>query len=66
MAAHAENTLGGPSISQVFDLPLTVPTTKTCGTEGLFSSKDGEVLDLVAARGTGICTIVADQGAVAE
>ncbi len=66
VAAHAEDSLRCARITQILDLFLAIAASEATRAEGLLAGQDGEVLDLVAARGTGICTVVADQGAVAE
>jgi hypothetical protein len=64
MARHAEDSLRGTGISEVLDLALAVPTSEAIRTEGLVTSKDGQVLDLVPAVVTAVCAIVAYQGAI--
>lgn len=66
MAAHAEYALRGPSIFEVFYLPLAVAAAEAACTEGLVPREDGEILDLVIAGRTAVGTAVADQRAVAE
>jgi len=66
MTIHAEDALTGARIAQVLDLALAVPTSETGGAKGLVAGEDGEVFDLVAAGVAAICTVVADEGAVAE
>ena len=66
MTGHAEDALRCPRIAKVLNLPLTVPTAEATRTEGLVAGEDSEVFDLVSARVAAVCTVVADQGAVAE
>lgn len=66
MAVHAEYPLRRPRISKIFDLFLAVPTSKAAGTECLVSCQDSEIFDLVPTRAAAVCTIVADEGSVAE
>ena len=66
MTRHAEDTLRGAGIAQVLNLALAIPAPKTVRTEGLITSQDGQILDLVAAVVAAVCTVVAYQGAVAE
>lgn len=66
MTAHTENALRSSSISQVLDLPLAVATPKARCAEGLIPGEDGEVFDLVVAGTAAICTVVADERAVAQ
>ena len=66
MAAHTEDTLGSARIAQILNLPFAVATAEAARAEGLVASKDGQVFDLVAAGIAAICTVVADEGAVAE
>ena len=66
MTIHAEDALTGARIAQVLDLALAVPTSETGGAKGLVAGEDGEVFDLVAAGVAAICTVVADEGAIAE
>lgn len=56
MAAHAEDALRRPRISQILDLLFAVPAAKASTTEGLVSGEDGKVFDFVPA---GIATISA-------
>ena len=66
MAAHAEDSLRRPSISEVFNLPLAVPTPEASCAECLIACQDGKVLNLIATSAAAVGTVVADQGAVAE
>ena len=63
MTVHAEDPLGRPSISQILDLALALSTPEAVCTVCL---EDGEVLDLVVAGIAAVCTVVADQRAIAE
>ena len=66
MARHAEDTLGGASIAQVFDFALAIPTPEAVGTEGLITSQDGQVFYLVATVVAAVGAVVTDQRAIAE
>ena len=66
MARHAENTLRGTGISKVLNLALAVPAPEAVGTEGLVSSENGQVLNLVAAVVAAVCAVIAYQGPIAE
>lgn len=66
MTAHAEDALRGAGISQVLDLPLAVAAAETGGAERLVTSEDSQILDLVAAGAAAVCTVVADERAIAE
>jgi hypothetical protein len=66
MTTHTEYPLGCASISEIFDLALTIPTTKASCAERLVASEDSEVFDLIAACTAAVCTIVADERAVTE
>lgn len=66
MTIHAKDPLRCTRISEIFNLPLAVPTLKAIGTEGLVACQNGEILYLVAAAVAAICTVVADQRAIAE
>jgi hypothetical protein len=66
MAAHAKYALRCPGISQVLNLPLTVSTAEAGGTEGLVAGENSQVFDLVTASAAAVCTVVANEGAIAE
>lgn len=66
MARHAKDALRGACIAQVLDLPLAIPAPEAVCTEGLITSQDGEVFNLVPTMVAAIGAIVADQGAVSE
>ena len=66
MAFHTEDPLGRSSIAQVVDFLFAVPAAKTAFAKGLFAGEDGEILDFIPACGTGVGTIAADQGTVAQ
>lgn len=66
MAAHAEYALACACISQILNLPLTIPASETGSAECLITSEDSEILDLVAACVAAVCAIVAYEGAVAK
>lgn len=66
MAAHAKYALRRSCISEVLDLPLAVPAPETCCAEGLVACEDSQILNLVTAGAAAVCTIVADERAIAE
>jgi hypothetical protein len=66
VAAHAEDALRCPGISQVLDLALAIATAEACSTKGLVAREDGELLDLVPACRAAVGTVVANEGAVAK
>ena len=66
MAVHTEDALRGARISEVLNLSFTVATFEAVGTEGLISSQDREVLNLVSAATTAVGAVVADERAVAQ
>jgi hypothetical protein len=66
VARHAEDTLRGASIAQVLNLALAVPASEAVCTEGLVTSQDGQVFDLVAAVVAAVRAIVTDQRAIAQ
>lgn len=66
MAGHAKDSLRRACIAQVLNLAFAVPTSEAVGAEGLVACQNGEILDFVATVVAAICTIVADEGAVAE
>jgi hypothetical protein len=66
MTAHTEDTLGSARIAQILNLPFAVATAEAARAEGLVAGEDGQVFDLVATGIAAICTVVADEGAVAE
>jgi hypothetical protein len=66
MATHAKDALRRPRITQVLNLPLTVPTSEAAGAEGLVAGEDGEILDLVAASIAAVGAVVANKGPIAE
>lgn len=66
MTVHTKDALRGPSISQVFNLSLAVPTSEARGAESLVAGENGQVLNLVSTRAAAICAVVANEGAVAK
>ena len=66
MAFHAEDPLRRPGVFEIFNLLLAVPTSKTCCAKGLIAGEDGQILDFVPTGAAAICTVVADERAVAE
>ena len=66
MAAHAKDALRRACISEVLDLPLAVPAAETRSAEGLVAGEDSQILNLVAAGAAAVCTVVADERAIAE
>lgn len=66
MTFHAEDALGRSRIAKILDLPLAVPAFEAISTECLIPCEDGQILDLISARTTTICAIVADEGSIAK
>lgn len=66
MAAHAEDSLRSPRISEVLYLALAIPTAETCCTKGLVTGKNGQILNLVPTGATAVGAIVADEGTVTQ
>jgi hypothetical protein len=66
VAVHAKDAVGRPGIAQVLNLPFAVPTAEASRAEGLITSQDGKVLDLVPAGTAAIGAVVADERAIAE
>ena len=66
MAAHAEDALRGPGISEVVDLALAVSTAEAGSAECLFPRKDSQVFDLVATGTAAVCAVIADEGSIAK
>lgn len=66
MAAHAEDALRGPGISEVVNLAFAVSTTEAGGAEGLFPRKDSQVFYLVTAGTTAVCAVIADERSIAK
>jgi hypothetical protein len=63
---HAKYPLRRPCIFEILNLLFATPTPKTGGAERLVSGEDGEILDFVPAGTAAICTVVTNEGAVAE
>ena len=61
MTFHAKYSLGRPSVFEIFDLLLAVPTFEAVGAEGLITGKDGQILDLVITDAAAISTVVANE-----
>lgn len=66
MAGHAEDSLRRACIAQVLDLAFAVPTSEAVGAECLVACENSEILDFIATVVAAICTIVANEGAIAE
>jgi hypothetical protein len=66
VAAHAKDSLRRACISQVLDLPLAVPAAEAGSAERLVTSEDSQILNLVAAGAAAVCTVVADERAIAQ
>lgn len=66
MTRHAKDTLRRAGISQVLNLALAIPASEAVCTKGLVAGQDGQVFDFVAAVVAAVCTVVADERAVAE
>jgi hypothetical protein len=63
---HTDHTLGGARIFAVVDDGLAIPTLEASDTERLVSGQNDKILDLCAAVGAVVSTIVAEEGSVAE
>jgi hypothetical protein len=59
MTVHAENTLRGPSITQVLNPPLAVSAFETIGTECLIACQNCQIFDFVSARAAAVGTVAA-------
>lgn len=66
VAVHAEDALRRSSIFQVFDLLLTIPTSKTGSAESLVAREDGKILDLVSARAAAVRAVIANERTVTK
>lgn len=66
MACHAKDTLRSAGIAQVLNLALAVPTPEAVGAECLVTSQDSQVFNLIATVVAAVCTIVTNEGAIAE
>lgn len=66
MTVHAKDTLRGPGVTEIFNPPLAIPAFKAVGAKGLVAGQDGQVFDLVSARAAAVCTVAADQRAIAQ
>lgn len=66
VAGHAKDALRRACIAQVLNLSLAVPASETVCTEGLISSEDSKILDLVSAVVAAIRAVVADERSVSE
>ena len=66
MTGHAEDTLRGASITQVLDFALAIAAPEAVCAKGLVTSKDGQVLDLVAAVVAAVGAVVAYERAITK
>lgn len=66
MAVHAEDALRCSSISQVFNLLLTVPTLETIRAERLVTRENSQVFDLGATARAAVRAVVADERSVTQ
>ena len=66
MAGHTEDALGRSSIAKILNPPLAVPASEATGTICLLSGKNGEILNLVAARAAAIRAAVAYKRSITE
>ncbi len=66
MAIHAEDALRCAGIPKILDLLFTISTFEASGAEGLISREYCQILNLVSTVAAAICSIVANQGAVAQ
>lgn len=66
MTAHAKDALAGARISQVLNLPLTIPAFEACCAESLITRQDSEIFDFVSTGAAAVGAVVADEGSIAE
>lgn len=66
MTAHAKDALRCSSIAEILNFSLAVPAAKASRTECLIPRKDSQVLNLIATCAAAVCTVVADEGAIAQ
>lgn len=66
MAFHTKYSLRRPSIFEILNLLLAISTFEAGRAESLIARKDCQILDLVPADTTAVCTIVAYERPVAE
>jgi hypothetical protein len=61
VTVHTEDSLGGPGIAQVLDLPFAVAATETLGAESLVTCENRQIFNLITARITAVGTTAADE-----
>ena len=64
MTVHTEDTLGGASITQVFNPSFAIAAFETVRTESLIAGQNSEVFDFVSAGTAAVGAIIAYQGSV--
>jgi hypothetical protein len=65
VTVHAKNTLRSPGVTEIFNSPLAISAFKTVGAKGLVTGQDCQVFDFVSAGAAAVCTVAADQRAIA-
>ena len=58
MAVHAEDTLRRPSIAQVLNLSLAIPTLEAIGAKSLVTSENRKILYLVSTVTAAVRAVV--------
>lgn len=66
MTIHAEDALRGPCISKILNLALAVPAAKTCCAKSLIPGKNCKIFNFIPTRAAAVCTVVTDEGTIAE
>jgi len=66
VALHAKDSLRCPCVPKILDLLFTIPTPEAAGAKCVIACEDSQILDLVSTCTAAVCTIVADEGAIAE
>lgn len=66
MAFHTEDPLRCPCIAKIFNLLFTISTPEAAGAKRMVACEDSQILNLVPTCTAAVCTIVADEGAIAE
>lgn len=66
VAFHTEDPLRCPCIFEILDLLFAIPTFEAGGAKSLIARKNGQILDLVPADATAVCTIIANERPIAK
>lgn len=59
MAVHAKDALRGSRVAEVLNLFLAIATLEAIRAEGLITSQDCQVFDLVSAAAAAVSAVVA-------